>query len=144
VEQDLVELESPSDWERMRDEYNMLGLSPSGHVMARLRPRFNGSLSTSRDIDKLSDGADVVTAGLVIRRQRPHAKVVFMTLEDEFGLIPLMVFPQIFEQQEYEFKSPFLIVKGKFSRREGTYNVVVSQIKPFRVLDKAPQSKNWR
>jgi len=53
-----------------------------------------------------------MTAGLVIRRQRPRGKVVFITLEDEFGHIPLMVFPQVYERQELKFKSPFLIVKG--------------------------------
>ncbi|MEE8413919.1 MAG: DNA polymerase III subunit alpha [Dehalococcoidales bacterium] len=143
VEQDLVELETPGDWEKMRDEYSIMGLYPSGHVMARLRPRFGNGFCTSREIDKLPDGAKVVTAGLVIRRQRPHGKVVFMTLEDEFGLIPLMVFPQVFERQEYDFKSPFLVVKGKLSRREGTHNVVVASVKPFRVMDKVPQSKNW-
>ncbi|MFC1988575.1 DNA polymerase III subunit alpha [Chloroflexota bacterium] len=143
VEQDLVELESPSDWELMKDEYSMMGLYPAGHVMAKLRHQFNNGFCTSRDIDKLADGAKVVTAGLVIRRQRPHGKVVFMTLEDEFGLIPLMVFPKVFERQEYEFKSPFLVIKGELSKREGTHNVVVTRVKPFRVLDRAPQSKNW-
>jgi error-prone DNA polymerase len=54
-----------------------------------------------------------------------------------------MVFPQVFERQEYEFKLPFLMVKGKISRREGTMNVVVTRVKPFRVMDKVPQSKNW-
>jgi len=144
VEQDIVELETPGEWERMKDEYSVLSLFPSGHVMARLRSRFNDGFCTSRDIDKLGNGSEVTTAGLVIRRQRPHGKVVFMTLEDEFGLIPLMIFPQVYECQEYEFKSPFLVVKGKLSKRDGTHNVVVTQVKSFRVLDKIPQSKNWR
>ncbi|MFC1952834.1 DNA polymerase III subunit alpha [Chloroflexota bacterium] len=143
VEQDMVEMEPPGDWERMRDEYGMLGLYPTGHVMARMRYRFGDGFCTSRDIDKLADGAKVTTAGLVIRRQRPHGKVVFMTLEDEFGLIPLMVFPQVFGQQEYEFKSPFIVVKGKLSRKEGTHSVIVTKVTPFRALSKAPQSKNW-
>ena len=47
------------------------------------------------------------------------------------------------EGQGEEFKSASLMVKGTVSRREGTMNVVVSRIKPFRVMDKAPQSKNW-
>ncbi|MFC2020719.1 DNA polymerase III subunit alpha [Chloroflexota bacterium] len=143
VEQDLVELETPSDWEKMKDEYSMLGLYPAGHVMAQLRHRFNVGFCTSRDIDKLADGTEVVTAGLVIRRQRPHGKVVFMTIEDEFGLIPLIVFPKVFERQEYEFKSPFLVIKGKLSRREGTSNVVVTSVKSFQAMEKVPQSKNW-
>ena len=144
VEQDMVELQAPGEWERMKEEYGVLSLFPDGHVMARLRSRFNGGFCTSRDIDGLSDGSEVTTAGLVIRRQRPHGKVVFMTLEDEFGLIPLMVFPQVYERQEYEFRSPFLVVKGKLSRREGAHNVVVTRVKPFRAMDKIPESKNWR
>ncbi len=143
IEQDLVELDAPGDWERMKGEYNVLSLFPAGHVMAKLRPRFSKGMHCSRDIARLADGVEVVTAGLVIRRQRPHGKVVFMTLEDEFGLIPLMVFPQVYESYEYEFKSPFLVIRGKLTRRDGTYNVVVSRVKPFRVLERIPESKNW-
>lgn len=144
VEQDMVELPAPGKWEQMKDEYNVLDLFPTGHVMANLRHRFNDGFLTSRDIDGLSSGSEITTAGLVIRRQRPHGKVVFMTLEDEFGLIPLMVFPQVYERQEYEFKSPFLVIKGRLTRREGAHNVVVTRVEPLNVLDKAPPSKNWR
>jgi error-prone DNA polymerase len=144
VEQDLVELEAPGDWERMKEEYDVLSLFPTGHIMARLRPRFNGGFSTSRDIDRMGDGAAVTTAGLVIRRQRPQGKVVYITLEDEFGHTPLMVFSQVYERHEHQFKAPFLIVKGRLTRREGTHNVVVTQVRPFSALEKAPQSKDWR
>jgi len=143
VTQDFVELEAPSAWERMQEEYGVLGLYPDGHVMAQLRPRFNGFL-TSRDIDSLLDGAAVTTAGLVIRRQRPHGKVVFLTLEDEFGHIPCMVFGKVYTQYEHTFRSSFLIVKGRLTRREGTFNVVIQQAKPFSALNKVPESKDWR
>jgi error-prone DNA polymerase len=122
----------------------VLSLFPAGHIMERLRPRFHENMCCSRDIDQLKDGAEVMTAGFVIRRQRPLGKVVFITLEDEFGHIPLMVFPQVYERQEHKFKSPFLIVKGTLSRHEGTHNVVVNQVKPFNALEKIPQSKDWR
>jgi error-prone DNA polymerase len=128
----------------MKEEYDVLSLYPGGHVMAKLRPSLPGGVMCSRDIGKLKDGADVITAGLIIRRQRPRGKVVFITLEDEFGHIPCMVFPQIYEQQEYEFMSAFLLVKGRLSRREGAMNVVINQVKPFSALEKAPISKDWR
>ena len=144
VKQDMVDLDAPGDWERMKEEYNVLSLFPAGHIMASLRPRFHGDVRCSKDIDGLRDGAEVMTAGLVIHRQRPRGKVVFITLEDEFGHIPLMIFPQVYERQEHKFKSPFLVVKGTLSRREGTHNVVVTQVKPFSALEKVPQSKNWR
>jgi error-prone DNA polymerase len=143
VSQDMVDLVKPTDWENMKEEYQVLGLFPSGHIMARLRPQFKLKMLRSVDIEKMADGADVITAGLVIRRQRPHGKVVFMTLEDEFGHIPLMVFPQICEKNEHKFRSPFIVIKGKVSKREGTHNLIVTAVKPFTVLDKIPQSKDW-
>jgi error-prone DNA polymerase len=144
VKQDMIDLDSPGDWERMKEEYNILSLFPAGHIMERLRPHFHGEVYCSQDIERLKDGAEVITAGLVIRRQRPLGKVVFITLEDEFGHIPLMIFPQVYERQEFQFRSPFLVVKGTMSRREGTHNVIVNQVKPFSALEKVPQSKDWR
>jgi error-prone DNA polymerase len=55
-----------------------------------------------------------------------------------------MVFPQVYERYEHVFKSPFLVVKGRFLRREGTHNVVVTEARPFQALEKAPASKDWR
>jgi len=144
VEQDFVELQSPGDWERMKEEYSLLSLYPEGHIMAHLRRRFNNGFRTSRDIEKLGDGAPVTAAGLVIRRQRPQGKVVFITLEDEYGHIPCMVFGKVYERYEHEFRSPFLVVRGRLTRREGTHNVIINRVKPFSALGKVPQSKDWR
>ncbi|MBN2239390.1 MAG: DNA polymerase III subunit alpha [Dehalococcoidales bacterium] len=144
VEQDLPELESPGDWERMRGEYSIMGLYPSGHVMARLRPSLSKKVQCSRIVNHLADGSRVLTAGLVIRRQRPHGKVVFLTLEDEFGLIPCMVFPRTFAKYEYQFKSPFIVINGRMTVREGTRNVVVTGVKAFNVMHKTPKAKNWQ
>jgi error-prone DNA polymerase len=143
VEHDIVALAAPSDWDRLKEEYRILSLFPGGHVMASLRPRFNGGYTTSRDIEKLPDGAPVTAAGLVIRRQRPHGKVVFITLEDEFGHIPGMVFGQTYERYEHTFRSPFLIIRGNLTRREGTCNVVINHVESFDALEKVPESKNW-
>ncbi|ADJ25745.1 DNA polymerase III, alpha subunit [Dehalogenimonas lykanthroporepellens BL-DC-9] len=143
VRQDMVELENPGHWEKMQEEYRILGLFPAGHIMAGLRPRFGGSVSTSREITAMKDGAEVTTAGLVIRRQRPHRKVVFITLEDEFGHIPLMVFPGVYHRHESRFKAPFLIVSGRLSRREGACNLVVEQVRSFTALEKPPASRDW-
>jgi error-prone DNA polymerase len=142
VKQDTIELRAPGDWERMREEYATLGLYPEGHVMAKLRSRFR-SYATSRDIDKFKDGDPVTAAGLVIRRQRPHGKVVFITLEDEFGHIPCMVFGKVYERYEHTFRSAFLLVGGRLTRREGTCNVVINWAKTMNVLEKIPRSRDW-
>jgi len=85
VKQDLVELDAPGQWEQMQAEYAVMSLFPAGHIMASLRPRFSKEVLTSQDIAGMGDGAEVTTAGLVIRRQRPLGKAVFITLEDECG-----------------------------------------------------------
>lgn len=143
VTQDMAELAAPNAWDRMQEEYCTLGLFPAGHIMAGMRPRFQQEISSSREIEFMGDGTEVTTAGMVIRRQRPHRKVVFITLEDEFGHIPLMIFPKVYERNEHRFKSPFIAVRGRLSRRDGTHNLVVEQVKPFAALEKAPISKNW-
>jgi len=140
----MVELEAPDGWERMKEEYQVMGLFPGGHIMANLRPCFKRGFICSKDIDKLANGASVTTAGLVIRRQRPQGKVVFITLEEEFGHIPLMVFPRVYEQNELRFKSPLIMVEGTLSRREGTHNVVVSWVRPLKAPEVVPPSKDWR
>jgi len=139
----MVELDAPSGWEKMAEEYNVLSLFPSGHVMAKMRRRFSEGVRTSRDIPALDDGEKVTTVGLVVRRQRPRGKVVFITLEDEFGHIPLMIFPRVYEQYESRFKSPFLIVEGRLSRKEGAHNIVVNKVQTFAALEKVPRSKDW-
>lgn len=128
----------------MKEEYNILSLFPEGHIMAKLRPRFGYKMHCSKDILKMNDGAEVLAAGLVIRRQRPKGRAVFITLEDEFGHIPLMLFPRVYERYEHNLKAPFLIIKGRLTRREGTHNVVVTHVESFNALDKTPQSKDWR
>jgi error-prone DNA polymerase len=144
VAQDMVALLAPSDWEKMKEEYNVLDLYPDGHIMSKLRPRFKNGFRTSKDIERLRHGAPVTAAGLVIRRQRPQGKVVFITLEDEFGHIPCMVFGKVYERYEHTFRSAFLIIKGRLERREGTCNVVINHVEAFNAaLEKVPASKNW-
>jgi error-prone DNA polymerase len=144
VTQDLVSLEAPDSWERMREEYGVLSLCPGAHVMEHLRPRFGRGFTTSRDIGGLRDGAFIMAAGMVIRRQRPRGKVVFITLEDEFGHIPCMVFGKTYTENEFTFRSPFLVVKGRLTRKEGTCNLVVREAEAFSALEKGLPSKDFR
>jgi error-prone DNA polymerase len=143
VNQDMVELQKQDHWERMQEEYSTLDLFPEGHIMASLRPRLGKNLATSRDIANMKHGGIITIAGLVIRRQRPLGKVVYITLEDEFGHIPLMVFPKVYAENELKLRSPFLAVKGTLSRREGTCNIIVRRVSAFSALEKAPASKDW-
>ena len=155
VEQDMAELPGMSQWEIMADEYQTLSLYPRGHLMAALRPRLDADVLPSHKVTELADGESVTVAGLVIRRQRPLGRAVFITLEDEFGHIPLVVWPKVYKRYRLATREPVLLVRGVVSRREGALNVVVTHAEPIlysRRLPSAgsvdgspglPKSKNW-
>ena len=83
-------------------------------------------------------------AGLVIRRQRPLSRAVFMTLEDEFGHIPLMVMPKVYERYRMVLREPLVKVWGVASRREGTLNIVVHHAETIQGPRNTPKARSWQ
>ena len=75
---------------------------------------------------------------------RPLAKAVFITLEDEHGHIPLIVWPKTYERLRNTLKSPFVLVTGAVSRREGTMNIVVQDARPLHVMEVALKARDFR
>ena len=143
VGQNMVKLPRMTDWEIMQGEYRSMGLFPDGHVMAHIRLSLPPDVLSSAEISGLEDGTEVRVAGLVIRRQRPLAKAVFITLEDEHGHTPLIVWPKVYLRYKAQLREPFILVEGTVSRREGTMNVVVGEVEVLRGLHSPPKAKNW-
>lgn len=142
VVQDAAMLPSLHAGELMEGEYRSLGMYPNGHVMAHLRPGLHGVL-TSQGLGSLVDGQEVVVAGLVVRRQRPSGKTVFITLEDEFGHIPLMIWDREYQRLRHQLANPLLKVQGVVSRQEGTLNILIVQAKVINGVDTSLKAKNW-
>ena len=143
VDQDMADLPSLSKWEAMLAEYRTMGLYPSGHFMADLRPYVGAEVLPSDEAVEMEDGSVVTVAGLVIRRQHPGAKAVFITLEDEYGHVPLIVWPKTFDRYRLVIREPVLKVRGIVSRREDSMNVVVSHVESIETAYALPKAKNW-
>ena len=145
VEEDIPDLPLQNDWEIMNSEYSTLGLYPSGHVMRFLRPHLPNYIMNSQSILDLTEGSLVTTAGLVIRRQRPHAKAVFVTIEDELGHIPLVIWEGVYRNFRLLMQEPLVQIEGLVSRREGTFNIVVHRVSEIKLPGKTlPKSKDWQ
>jgi len=144
VEQDMAELPPQDQWEIMLDEYRTLGLHPQGHLMALLRPHLPPGVLTSPDVSGLPDGEEVTVAGLIIRRQRPLGKAVFITLEDEFGHIPIVVWPKIYQRYRMVLREAVVVVRGEVSRRDGTMNIVAKHAGNVKAARYLPKAKNWQ
>jgi error-prone DNA polymerase len=139
----VVPLKELTPWERMQGEYRTMGVHPEAHLMAYMRDHLPGVM-ISIEMRGLAEGSEIEVAGLVIRRQRPLAKAVFITLEDEFGHIPIIIWPEVYRRYRHVIKDPILRVKGTVSRRDNTINMVMSHAEPISVLGTVlPRSKNW-
>lgn len=120
-------------------DYRVTGISLVGHPMRHLREVLapNG-IRTARELfDAGRDGEPVGVAGLVICRQRPGTAkgFVFLSLEDETGIVNVVVTPQRFARDaEVIGRSPMLLVRGVL-QVEG--RVVTVRARRFRALDSA-------
>jgi error-prone DNA polymerase len=108
-------------------DYRLTGLSLNGHPMRHLRKLLmpNGVL-TVREAQRAHDGERVGVAGLVICRQRPGTAkgFVFLTLEDETGMLNVVVTPQRFEKQALLIsRTPLLLVRGPLQIEKKVVNL---------------------
>jgi error-prone DNA polymerase len=119
------------EWETIVADYASTGVTLGEHPLALMRPGLGSGLATSGELVRQPDGATVEVAGMVVARQRPATArgVVFMLLEDEEGVINLVVPPPAYRRHRLAVRSAsFVRVRGKLERREGVTNVVVSSL----------------
>ena len=120
-------------------DYRMTGISLTGHPMSHVRSVLepNGVRSAMDLLRNGRDGETVAMAGLVICRQRPGTAkgFVFLTLEDETGLVNVVITPQRFERQALLIsRTPLLLVRGVLQVEQAVVNV---RAKQFRALEAA-------
>jgi error-prone DNA polymerase len=131
VEQDRVELRPMGPWEQMAADYDILGMSPRYHPLGLLRARLPRHLVTSVQLDGLPHGSTVTLAGLVVCRQRPGTAkgITFLLLEDEVGLINVIVHLDLYLQERLLVRGePFLVIEGKLQKSHGVINIIAQRI----------------
>jgi error-prone DNA polymerase len=98
------------------------GLSLRAHPLALLRPRLTAlGLADSRALAAAPRGRWLRLPGLVLVRQRPGSAkgVVFFTIEDEFGVANLVLYPDIAERFRAAVVGARLVVaEGRAERVE--------------------------
>jgi error-prone DNA polymerase len=137
---EAVELPPLSPMDKMDIEYQVLGLSTGQHVLARSRSWLSEqNILSSRELDKAIPGQQVTVAGLVVVHQAPPTAKGhhFITLEDEFGLMNVIVRPAVYESHRRVIRgSALLIFDGLVQRQDSVVNLVASQAKALPVPDR--------
>jgi error-prone DNA polymerase len=125
-------LATPSPQAELFADYASTGLSLKQHPLQLLRSRLcHHRYLHAGDLLHAADGKRVRVAGLVTLRQRPSTAsgVTFVTLEDEHGMINLVVWSALFEsQRQVLLDSSILGVDGTLQSAQGVIHVVARRL----------------
>jgi error-prone DNA polymerase len=128
-----VALPAASLGEHVVADYAALGLSLKAHPVAFFRETLTarGILTSARHWNERLAGRRVTVAGLVLVRQRPGTAkgTIFLTLEDETGIVNVVVWPKVFEaNRRVVMTAQFLAVRGKVQREGLVIHVVAEEL----------------
>ena len=121
------------------------GTHPVAHIRAALTARQVLPAAALKS-ESARPGSGVAVAGLVTHRQRPPTArgVVFLSLEDETGMVNVICPPQVWERhQRMATVAPALLVQGHLERSGGAVNLVADALRPLRVAA-AVRSRDFR
>ncbi|WP_406094171.1 error-prone DNA polymerase [Kitasatospora purpeofusca] len=113
------------------------GTSATSHPLQHLRAHLDrgGALPAER-LPDVPAGTAVVVGGLVTHRQRPPTAggVLFISLEDETGLINVICSRPVWEsQRRTALDRAGLLVHGHIERDRGATNLVATRLAPLRI-----------
>ncbi|EKM96781.1 error-prone DNA polymerase [Stutzerimonas degradans] len=133
-----VNLPLPTTGEDLLTDYATLGTTLGPHPLTLLRDQLRARrCRSSRELADAEPGRPVSVAGLVIGRQRPQTAsgVVFVTLEDEFGLINVVVWQHLAERQHpVLLQSQLLQVDGHLESAHGVRHVIAGRLRDLSAL----------
>jgi error-prone DNA polymerase len=116
-------------------DYEGTGLTLGPHPMVFHRGRLRHlGVARAADLREMRHGAPVRVAGAVVVRQRPGTAkgFVFLNLEDESGLVNVVVPPSLFQRCRLTLVGePFLWVEGTLEHREGVISVRAGRLHPL-------------
>ncbi len=115
------------------------------HPMSFVRDRMEGCLTAAEALGVKRHMARVKVAGVVTHRQRPGTArgVYFLNLEDETGLLNIVVLPEVWARHRHIVrKSPALVIHGRLEYHDGVTNIVARHFDPIGV--QTVQSRDFR
>jgi error-prone DNA polymerase len=141
-------LSAMTDRQRTYADFSNSGLTIGKHPMAHHR----GYMQSLGVVDAATakaqrDGMVLSVAGCVITRQRPGTAkgFVFLSLEDETGVVNIIVQPALFDRYRDACSSaPYLIIKGVLQSQSGVVSVKAGEIQELQFTQSAVmQSHNF-
>ncbi|MBT8767557.1 error-prone DNA polymerase [Metapseudomonas boanensis] len=133
-----VALPLPTVGEDLYADYATVGTTLGPHPLALLRSQLRSRrCRSSRDLVGTPHGRNVSVAGLVVGRQRPQTAsgVIFVTLEDEHGMVNVVVWHDLAERQRRVLvDSQLLQVEGRLESVDGVCHLIARRLQDLTPL----------
>ncbi len=127
-----VALPEPTEAQNILADYRHLGLTSGRHPLALLRSALvSRGFASSLDLQRLPDGSRVRVGGLVTHLQQPATAsgVVFGSLEDESGILNVILWPAVFAQyRRCALEASLLVIDGTLQRRDTVAHVIAQRL----------------
>ena len=127
-----VELPEMPLSEHVVNDYQTLKLSLKAHPMSFLRGHCNARKVSDNDkLKRMKNHATVAVAGVVLVRQRPGSAkgVVFLTLEDEFSVCNVVIWPKVLESHRaIVMGARLMLIRGRVQKSGDVIHVVADTI----------------
>ncbi len=127
-----VTIPPPTARERVIEDYALFGLTLGSHPLALLRDSLKARRCRgSREVRALAHGRSVRYAGLVTMRQRPATAsgVTFVTLEDEHGMVNVVVWRDLAAQQRRVLREAQLLeVEGRVETDGNVQHLIAQRL----------------
>ena len=97
------------------------------HPMSFVRDQLDGCLTAAEALEVQRHRSRVKVAGVITHRQRPGTAkgVYFLNLEDETGLLNIVVLPEVWaKHRNVVRRSPALVIYGRLEFYDGVTNIV--------------------
>ena len=131
-EEARIAIPPPSAFEDTRADYASTGLTLGAHPLALVRRQLQQRrYRRAQELAELPNGRYTRYAGLVILRQRPQTAsgVTFMTLEDETGMVNVVVWRDLAERDRRAFlESQLMAVEGRMESADGTRHLIATKL----------------
>jgi error-prone DNA polymerase len=130
-----VALKSMAEGREVVEDYSHTGLTLRAHPLSFLRRDLKAKrIVTCAEAMGERDGRWLWTAGLVLVRQRPGSAkgVMFLTLEDETGIVNAVVWPSLFERQRRVLMTASMMgIHGKIQKEGEVVHLVAQKLFDF-------------
>ncbi len=127
-----VSLRQMTEGHNVIQDYSHTGLTLRHHPLAFLRKDLTArNIVTCEEAMSARDGRWVMTAGLVLVRQKPGSAkgVMFLTVEDETGPANVVVWPTLFERRrQVVLGSSMMAINGRIQREGEVVHLVAQQL----------------